>query len=276
MNLWNIFLYQPLINILMFMYQALGANLGFAIIGTTVLVRLALIPLTMPSLKSSQKIQELKPELDRLKQKYANDKQGLAQAQLDLYKKHNINPFGSLLPTILQFLILIALFQVFTTTLKPGFEVGSLNTKLYGFIKLPENTIINTNFIYLDVTKPDVINLSSPINLGPISIPSLPGLFLIAAAIVQFVSSKLMITGVGKNAIEKNSSKKESGPEDMMMSMQKQMMVIGPLMTLIIGLQFPSGMVLYWFIFSLTMIAQQWYMQRSLITKINKTPDNKL
>jgi len=275
MNIWQIFLYQPLINILIFMYQALGSNLGVAIIGTTILVRLALIPLTMPGMKSAQKMQELKPELDKLKQKYGNDKQGLAQGQIDLYKKHNINPFGSLLPTILQFLLLIALFQVFTTALKPGADINSLNSVLYNFVKLPESTQINTQFFYLDVTKQDVFSLPSPINLGPISIPSIPGLFLIGAVLVQFLSSKVMMVDIGKS-VNKNDKKKNGSSEDMMMSMQKQMMIVGPLMTLIIGINFPSGMVLYWFVISLTMIFQQWYMQNKKLTiiKVTKTPNN--
>jgi len=61
---------------------------------------------------------------------------------------------------------------------------------------------------------------------------------------------------------EKKGSETESGSMDMMISMQRQMMYIGPLMTLIIGVGFPSGMVLYWFVISLSLIVQQWYMQK--------------
>jgi len=84
-----------------------------------------------------------------------------------------------------------------------------------------------------------------------------------------------MMVDIGKS-VNKNDKKKNGSSEDMMMSMQKQMMIVGPLMTLIIGINFPSGMVLYWFVISLTMIFQQWYMQNKKLTiiKVTKTPNN--
>ncbi len=261
MNLWHIFLFQPLVNILLFMYQALGENLGIAIIATTILVRLLLIPLTSPGMKSAAKMQELRPELEKLKVKHGKDKQALAQAQLELYKKNNINPFGSLLPTILQFILLIAMFQAFTSALKPGQAIGEINSMLYSFIRLPENTTINTQFLYLDVTKPDVFALPTPLVLGPLVISVVPGIFLIGSALVQYLSTKLMLKAGAKQQVKKSTGE-NSGPEDMMVTMQKQMMVIGPIMTLVIGFNFPSGMVLYWFVISLTMVVQQLYMQR--------------
>jgi len=272
MNIWYLFLYQPLVNILMFVYQALGGNLGVAIIVTTALIRLLLIPLTAPGMKAAAKMQELKPELDKLKEKYKKDNQGLAQAQLELYRQHKINPLGSLLPTIIQFMLLIALFQAFSNTLKPLDGVGEINRVLYPFIALPANATLNTRFLYLDVTKPDMFNLPNPINIGPISLSQVPGLFLIGAVVVQFLSSKLMM---GRVATKKQSDNKEikkdnSSQEDMMMTMQKQMLILGPLMTLIIGVKFPSGMVLYWFVFSLTMIIQQWYTQKIALVKVDK------
>lgn len=84
MSLWHTLLYQPLINILILLYQLLGRNLGLAIIALTLAIRGALIPLTLPSMKSAQKMKELTPELEKLKKKHAKDKQALAQAQLKL------------------------------------------------------------------------------------------------------------------------------------------------------------------------------------------------
>jgi len=137
---------------------------------------------------------------------------------------------------------------------------------------LPASATLNTRFLYLDVTKPDMFNLPNPINIGPISLSQVPGLFLIGAVVVQFLSSKLMM---GRVATKKQSDNKEikkdnSSQEDMMMTMQKQMLILGPLMTLIIGVKFPSGMVLYWFVFSLTMIIQQWYTQKIALVKVDK------
>jgi YidC/Oxa1 family membrane protein insertase len=261
MSLWQTFLFQPLVNLLIFVYQAVGGNLGLAIIVATFLIRLALIPLTLPGMKSAQKMQELKPELDKLKAKHGKDKQALAQAQMQLYKEKNISPMGGILPMIIQFMILIALFQAFNSILKPinGAGVEELNNTLYSFLKLPKETILNTKFLYFDVTKPDTILLPNPISIGPLKLSSVPGALLIITAAAQFFSSKITMA-LGKGKQKKKTDKK--GKEDMASSMQSQMMYLAPLMTFFIGMRFPSGLVLYWLVFSISMILQQVYMKK--------------
>ena len=91
-QIWNLFLYHPLVNALIFFYQFLFHNLGWAIIILTMVIRVILIPLTMPSLKAAKKMKELAPEIAKLKKKYANDKQQFAKAQLELYRQHGANP----------------------------------------------------------------------------------------------------------------------------------------------------------------------------------------
>ena len=86
-------------------------NLGLTIIVFTILIRLSLLPLTLPSVKSSKKIQELQPEIKKLKEKYGQDKQAMALAQSQLYKSYNINPLAGCLPQLLQLFILIVLYQ---------------------------------------------------------------------------------------------------------------------------------------------------------------------
>lgn len=229
MSIWFTFLYQPLINVLMFMYQALGSNLGLAIIATTILIRLLLIPLTTPGMKSAAKMQELKPELDKLKKNFGKDAQSLAQAQLALYREHNINPMGSLLPTILQFMLLIAMFQAFNNTLKTGTDISQINPNLYPFIQIADTHTLNTRFLYFDLTAPDTFKLNSPLALGPIKIDQVPGIMLLLAAAVQFISSYLMMPAKKKD--EKKNTGEDPKSDDMMASMQKQMLFLGPINT---------------------------------------------
>lgn len=271
MSLWHTFLYQPLVNTLFFFYEALGENLGLAIIVATIAIRLALIPLTAPGMKSAQKLQALKPELDKLKEKHKDDKQALAQAQMALYKEHGVNPVGGILPMIIQIVVLIALFQAFNSALDPAkTSMAQLNEILYPALRLPADATLNTRFLYLDVSKPDVFSLPQALDLGLFKIDKLPGLFLIAAAAVQFFSSKLMMPVRPKP--EPKKEQKEEGAEEMMASMQTQMMYLAPLMTLFIGLNFPAGLVLYWFTFSAVMIIQQlWAKRKSTGTSITTT-----
>lgn len=245
------FLYQPLVNALIFFYKVFG-NFGAAIVVLTILIRALLIPLTLPSLKAANKLKELTPELEKLKKKYSKDNQKLAQAQLELYKKHGVNPAAGCLPQIIQLVVLIALYQAFIKVLHPdGNMIEKLNQVLYPFLRLPAQTVINTRFFYLDLAKPDVFRLPQ------VSFP-LPGLFLLLSALTQFLSSKMMQPAV---AVSQKQAKETPGvQDDMAVAIQTQMLYLFPLMTILIGLTFPSGLVLYWLVFSVFTAAQQYFI----------------
>jgi len=250
MSLWHLILYQPLVNALIFLYNFLFANFGLAIIVLTMIIRSLLIPLTLPSMRAAQKMKELAPEIAKLKKKHANDKQQLAKAQMELYRQHGANPAAGCLPQIIQLIILIALYQAFIRVLRAdGDIIARLNQVLYPSLKLAEGTIINTHFAYLDLAKPDVFRLPG------LAFP-LPGLFLLAAALVQFISSKMMQPAVSQ--AQKEAAKTEGKVDDLATSMQSQMLYLFPLMTIFIGYSFPSGLILYWFIFSFFTAIQQY------------------
>ncbi len=252
LQLWHLLLYQPLVNALIFLYQVLFHNLGWAIIVLTIVIRAALIPLTMPSLKAAKKMKELAPEIEKLKKKYAHDKQQLAKAQMELYRQHGANPAAGCLPQIIQLIILIALYQAFIHVLKPdGDVIARLNQVLYPSLKLVEGTVINTQLFWLNLAKPDVFRLPG------LAFP-LPGFFLILAALVQFLSSKMMQPAVTQ--AQKEAAKTEAKSDDMASAMQSQMLFLFPLMTIFIGYSFPSGLILYWFIFSFFTAIQQYFV----------------
>lgn len=254
-QLWHLLLYQPLVNALIFLYQLLFHNLGLAIIVLTIIIRGLLIPLTLPALRTTQKMRELAPELERLKKKHKDDKQAFARAQMELYRRHGANPAAGCLPQIIQLVILIALFQAFRQVLFANGEViDRLNQVLYSPLKLSSETVINNRFLYLDLTQPDIIRLPKEF-LGGI-LPGLPGIFLLGAALTQFLSSKWMAPAV--KTAEKEAKKTPGEMDDMATAMQKQMLYLFPLMTILIGFSFPSGLVLYWFVFSAFTALQQY------------------
>ncbi|MCJ7828035.1 YidC/Oxa1 family membrane protein insertase [Patescibacteria group bacterium] len=244
-------LYQPLINALVFFYQ-LTDNLGWAILLMTVLLRLALLPITWASLRSSQKVRKLSPELNALKKKFKKDKQGLAKAQMELYKKEGIKPAAGCLPQLVQLVVLIAFYRAFNQFLTADQEaLIELNSMLIPSLRFAADGVLNTRFWYLTLTEPEVIKIAGLI---------LPGPFLIAAALVQFLSSKRMLPQVKQS--EELAEKTISSTDDAMVGMQKQMVYLFPLMTLFIGLRFPSGLVLYWLAFSLVNLLQYFLMDR--------------
>lgn len=256
MNIWFSLLYQPLVNALILFYQILGGNLALAIIGLTLTLRAIMIPLTAPSLKTAAKMKELAPELEKLKKKYKHDKTQFAKAQLALYQKHGANPAAGCLPQIVQIVILIALFQAFSQVLRSnGDTIVKLNEILYPFLKLAQDHVINMKFLYLSLDKPDMITLPFKIGLDKLVIDKIPGIFLVGSALAQFASSKMMMPVVKKE--EKIAQKTPEKTDDMATAMQEQMLYLMPIMTLVIGFTFPSGLVLYWLTFSLFMLVQQ-------------------
>jgi len=222
------FLITPINNLLIFLYGISGQNLGLAIIFLTLIVRGVLVPITIPSLRSAKKLQELKPHLDKLKQKH-KDKQKLQLATLELYKQHGINPAAGCLPQIAQLLVLIALYQVFINFINGGQYNGQS---------------LNLNFLWLDLGKAD------PYYILPV-----------LAGLTQLIFSFMMTSGLEshvKAPKNKDEKKKEEDSMEMAQSMQQQMLYLMPAMTVIIALKFPSGLALYWVITTLFSLVQQY------------------
>src|SRR3989338_7264734 len=222
------FLITPINNLLIFLYGISGQNLGLAIIFLTLIVRGVLVPVTIPSLRSAKKLQEIKPHLDKLKQKH-KDKQKLQLATLELYKQHGINPAAGCLPQIAQLLVLIALYQVFINFINGGQYNGQS---------------LNLNFLWLDLGKAD------PYYILPV-----------LAGLTQLIFSFMMTSGLEshvKAPKNKDEKKKEEDSMEMAQSMQQQMLYLMPAMTVIIAMKFPSGLALYWVITTLFSLVQQY------------------
>ena len=94
-------------------------NFGVSIIIVTILIKIALLPLTLKQDKSMKEMKKIQPELEKLKEKYANDKQMLNIKTMELYKEHKVNPLGGCLPLLLQLPILFALFGVLKNGIIP-------------------------------------------------------------------------------------------------------------------------------------------------------------
>ncbi len=248
-NIFELILLEPLANGLILFYKVLGGNMGLAIIAFSLLLRFVLNPLTKPYMESMKKIREVAPQVEKLKKKYKGDQIAFAKAQSDFYREKKINPGAGCLPYLLQIVVLIAFFNVFSKTISLGGDLAShFNTLLYEPLKFALNEIVNTKFIYLDLTKPDTFSVSGLAF-------AIPGPLLIISSVLQFVSSKIMIP---LTIAESESAKKtKESIDDIQVSMQKSMTYMFPIMTLIVGMQFASGLALYWAIFSLTQVYQQ-------------------
>lgn len=108
--MWDIII-NPFVTLLTWMYSVLNHDIVLSIIIFTVLVRVITYPLLAKQQQSAKKMQELQPRLKKLQEKYKDDREKLAQAQMEFYREAGVNPFGGCLPLLIQFPILIALYQ---------------------------------------------------------------------------------------------------------------------------------------------------------------------
>lgn len=228
-NFFYISLYQPLFNALVLLYEYIpGGDFGVAIIALTLVIRIVLYPLSVKAVKSQKSLQKLQPKIQEIQQKYKNDKEKQAKETLELYKTEKINPFSGLLLALIQLPILIALYRVFWSGLNPQ-ELSNL----YSFVSNPGH--LDPLFLgIIDMSKPNVI-------------------MAIAAGIVQYFQSKMLIPKSFKKV------KKGDGP-DFSQVMQKQMVYFLPGFTVIILLGLPSALGLYWLASGIFSIAQQYFI----------------
>ena len=152
MNIFNVLLTQPLANGLILFYNLLGSNMGLAIIVFSLALRLLLTPLTKPYMESMKKMKEIAPQVEKLKKRHKGDKMKFTQAKADLYKEKGINPGAGCLPYLLQIVVLIAFFRMFNLTLSADAGTTSaFNELLYPALHIPQDVVINTKFLYLDI-----------------------------------------------------------------------------------------------------------------------------
>lgn len=241
-SIFHSFLYQPLFNLFVELYNIVpGHDVGAVIIVLTVAIRVLVWPLTNSSIKSQRALQELQPKMEEIKKQYADDKQKQAQATMELYKGNKVNPFASCLPLLIQLPILLALYWV----MRDGLASSNLDKALYSFVVNP-GKINSLSFGLFDLSKPNVI-------------------LAVLAGGAQFLQAKTMSTKMPPKEAGKGGK-----DEGMAAIMNKQMLYIFPFMTIIIGIKLPAGLTLYWFLSTILMAAQQWYMNRKKTVSVSE------
>ncbi|KKQ45184.1 MAG: 60Kd inner membrane protein [Candidatus Moranbacteria bacterium GW2011_GWC2_37_8] len=228
--LFDTIIYQPLYNILIFLYNIVpGSDFGISIILITVLLRTFLIPLYKKQIESQKKMQILQPKIKALQEKTKHDKEQQTKQLMELYKEHKTNPFSGCLPIVIQIIFFLAIYRVLINISNSGLTADA--SQLYSFVTDPGK--INQFFISLvDLTKPSIIIAA-------------------LAAIAQYFQTKMLM------ASQPVTPKSEDGQPDFAQIMSKQMLYLGPFLTLFIGIKFPAGLSLYWLAGTLFMLIQQ-------------------
>lgn len=159
--MWDAIIIDPMINALLFIYNLLGQNFGLAIIVFTAIVRLITLPLTYRQQVSTQKMQELQnsKQWKKIQNKYKDDKQKQQEEMLKLYQEMGINPLSGCLPLLIQFPVIIGLYQSIIRTLAAGpLQLLELSTHIYEFI--PSSLIpLQSHFLWMDLGEPERLYL---------------------------------------------------------------------------------------------------------------------
>lgn len=219
-NIFNILLSQPIYNLLVFFYDTLPIqDIGISIILVTFVVKGILFPLTFRSLKSQKEMQEIQPKIKEIREKYKNDKEKQAQELMNVYKEHKVNPLASCFPLLIQLPIFIALFQVLRKDL----------------------SIVQSDWLYSFIANPITMD---PMAFGIIDVAKVSVPLAILAAIAQYFQAKQTMA---KRPIKSVRSSAGAQDEDMAASMNKMMLYMMPVMTLVLGsTSLPAGIMLYW------------------------------
>jgi YidC/Oxa1 family membrane protein insertase len=266
-------------------YNTVGFhNYGLTIIVITVIIKLALMPLSIKSIKSTQKMSELTPEIEKIKAKYKNDQQKQSAEIQKLYKDNNVSCLGGCLPMLLQFPILIAMYSVFRGVLtyvmglskETVIEIASrLGMAVEGAQGLNEIEIVNQlvnnqdkfNLVSDLISRDQLINFNFlGLNLGvtPSYNPAvifgpeigiyLPLLIIPILGVITVIISQKMTQPAVKPQENAKKADEQPNPTAGMTKMMKYMI---PGMTLYFSFIFPAGLGLYWICTYLIQIAQQ-------------------
>ena len=240
--MWDTYLITPMTNVLLFIYDLIGHNFGIAIILFTIFIRALTWPLTAQQLKGTQGMQELQKDKEWLgiQKKYKNDKEKLASEQMRIYKERGINPFGSCLPTLIQFPIIIGLYRAIITSLAATpLSLLNLSRNLYSFLDVSQIIPLNSHFLWMDLGRPESISIFG------FAFPSLA----VIVVITSYIQSKLMTP--------------PSNPGDQSAAMGNMMAIYMPFLMGYFAMTFASGLALYFITSNLLGIAQYAMMGRA-------------
>ncbi|GHV44538.1 hypothetical protein FACS189492_1050 [Clostridia bacterium] len=257
--------------LLLYWLNHLFGNYGVALIFFTLIVRLILLPLSVKQQKTMKKTQSVQPELERIKEKYKNDKEKLNEETMKAYKKYGVNPMGGCLPLLIQFPIIIGLYQA---VIKPLTYMFGLSDESIGLLLDKVNEVVaagggkliekigNFQITVAQKLTPEILGSVDMGHIGIINFNFL-GLNLgdtpswqylnwlwvipVLAALTTFLSTKT-VPGANNSAV---------GGENSAASTMKTMNMVFPFMTAWFAFSMPAGVGFYWILGNIIQILQQ-------------------
>ena len=222
-QIWNLFI-SVFVNVLIWIYDIVGHNFGLAIILFTILIRIVTWPLNAQQMKGAAAMQELQndKEWQQIQKKYAKDREKLAQEQMRIYRERGISPFSSCLPTLIQFPIIIALYQSIIRALaSTPLDLLKLSRSLF-LPNVSDIIPLNSKFLWMDLGRPENVLIFG------LAIPTLA----LVVAITTYIQAKLTMPT-------------SATPGDQGAAMSGMMSIYMPLMLGWFAITFASGLSVY-------------------------------
>ena len=215
-----------------------GWTWALAIVGLTIAIRAALIPLFVKQIKSSRNMQLLQPKIKELQKKYGHDRERLTQEQMKLWKDTGTNPFASCMPILLQMPIFFALFRTID---------NAAHGRAKGFLSLQDaESIQNAKLLGAHIA--DTFLKSENIETKILTM----ALVLIMSATTFLTQRQLMMKNMPEGALTGQYAQQ-----------QKMLLYILPVVFAVGGVAFPLGVLIYWTTSNLWTMGQQFYVIRS-------------
>lgn len=302
-NIFTWLIVQPMGFIIEFIYNFIP-NYGVALILFTILIKLILLPLSLKSQRSMVKQQKLMPQMQELQKKYANDKEKLNKEMMELYRANGANPASGCLPLLLQFPIIIGLFQVIQKPLSymlhvnfnapeninkvielqqivannpdlsamaPGgfltsdmaglannFQIAMSNFAANPAVQGFHDWIIDFNFLGLDLSRypSEVWGPLNSLLTGQVSPQLWTTLPLLLIPVLSGLTSWLLSKMSGSNSPQTSAA---ADGTNTAASMNKSMMLMMPIMSILFTFSLPAGVGLYWIVSNVAQMIQQYF-----------------
>ena len=282
---WDVF-FLPLFNLLLAFYRLLFSDFALAIIVFTVVIRTVLAPLFVRQIRSQKEMQRMQPLIREVQRKHKGNRVKIQEETMALYKEHGVNPAAGCLPVVVQLPILFALYQALirasnVVTLAadkvkspdfaqlkaalPGItsiDATHFRAPIAGPCTLPQFNIPDfTHFLPLNCQLINPLQLHQPVDttigwLGNLDLAQIDHVFSISV-FGGFVLSFLAVIAAVLQFVQVKMTSPLPNPDDPTSSLTSSMTYTFPLLTIVWGGIFPSGLILYWIVYTAYLVTQQ-------------------
>ena len=278
MNIFEILIVQPIFNLLLAIYSFVPfADFGIAVIIFTIIVRFAMWPLVVKQLHQVKAMRKLQPELARIKKASKGNRQLESMQMLELYKKHGVKPFRSILMLLIQLPIFIALFQVIQIFTSHRDQIAQFT---YGFMQnIPQVQELLANPDSFNKMFLGVVDLTQHA-IGPNGIVWFLVVLAGIAAYTQYIISKQTAPQAPskkrlRDVLAEAGEGKQPDQAELNAVMMGKMIKFLPFMMFFIMLSLPGALALYYVTSNVIAAIQQRYLLKKDADEMDKIADQK-